>query len=373
MVEKIKEDINFFVEQAEKLHINYYFLHSKEELNKYIDNYLSINEVNNKYDLIYMLKSINKYMLVKYDSHTNVIDNESIHLPLELKLIEDELYIDKCYDDSYKKANIISINNIPLKKITDELNNIICYGTNEWFKRCIELNLVNSSVLLSLPSVDSNSKSINFETNKGILKIDLDKEYNCSFDNDSNYEILNNSLIYKYIECTSENVPDINYIDEIIKNNNIEKFILDIRNNSGGNENLLLPLIEYLKNSNLDIYTVVNKGVFSSARINCIDMKNIGSKIISEDLNIGTPLNCFGSNNRSLPTPNFNLLLTFSKWYINYNLETKKIEFYKIKEEIPNSIEPIYLEIDKYIPITKEDYLNDIDITIKELKKNKSR
>ena len=103
-------------------------------------------------------------------------------------------------------------------------------------------------------------------------------------------------------------------------------------------------------------------------------MKNIGSKIISEDLNIGTQLNCFGSNNRSLPTPNFNLLLIFSKWFINYDLDSRKIVFCKTKEELPDNIfEPIYLEIDEYIPLTKDEYLNDIDIIKKYFGINKSR
>ena len=364
MNDMIKDEINYFIEQADKLHINYYFLHSKDDLIKYIDNYLNDNKINNKYDLIYMFKCINKYMLDKYDSHSTIVDNDNILLPLNFKYIDNELYIDNCFDKKFIKAKVISINKINIDDIISSLEKIVCYGTKEWFNRCVEIELTRSTTLLSLPSIDSDSKIFDFETDKGLLIIDVNKKYSLINNNDFKYKVVGNTLIYKYSMCIEKNVPDLEYIKSLIKDNNIDNFALDIRNNPGGNQTLLLPLVEFLKNSNINTYTIVNKGVISSARWVCIDMKNIGSVIISEDQNIGTPLNCFGSNNKSMVSPNYGLLFVFSKWFISY--EDNKIIPYKTKEDFNNLnkelLNPIYLKIDKYIPLTKEDYFNDVDI-----------
>ena len=50
--EIIKQDLEYFLEKAETSHLNIYFLHTKEELNKYIEDYIINNKVNDKYEQI---------------------------------------------------------------------------------------------------------------------------------------------------------------------------------------------------------------------------------------------------------------------------------------------------------------------------------
>ena len=361
MTVSIMKDLIYFLKMAEENHIDFYFLHTKKELEEYIINFFNNNEVKDKYDFTYMINNIIKYMLNIYDSHTKAYIN-SIWLPLDIKYIDGNLYITKCFDENYINSKIISINSIPVIKLMREYEKALCYGTPEFLEREIELGFKNASKLLILPSI-TETNVFDFETDKGMLSVDVTKKYDFKKSQDDKYKIINNTLIVKYESCVEENVPNISYIDSLIKEKNITSFALDLRNNNGGNEKLLYPLIDYLKNSNLKLYTIVNKGVISSSRWNLIDMKRIGSKIIGEQ--IGTPLNCFGSNKMVDPTPNMGINLVFSKWYMYYDENDVQIKSIRSKEELdsmPKSIfEPKYLEIDEYIDYDVSQLKNGID------------
>ena len=363
MNKEIKEDLEYFLKQAEVSHLDFYFVHTKKELNEFINKYLDDYKVNDKYDLIYMLRCIIKYMSGVYDAHTGVND-DSLWFPLNLKVVENEIYIDSCYNVEFEKTKLLAINNIPISDIVKEMEKSISYGTNGWLKRNLEIELTNSTSLKTLPSINSNTTKFEFLTDKGVLEIDTKKEYP-KREKGPNYIIINNTLIYRYKMCNKANQPNVDEIDKIIKENNINTFALDIRNNSGGNSTLIYPLLEYLKNSNLNVYTIVNKGVFSATRFASIDMRRIGSKIIGEDKDIGTPINCFGNIFDGGATPNYGVKMRFSKKYFYLNEDTYEMEQITDKEELNSKPKeffiPKYLELDEYIPLSKEDYLNGID------------
>ena len=67
--------------------------------------------------------------------------------------------------------------------------------------------------------------------------------------------------------------------------------------------------------SYLELFTLVDRGVFSSGRFAAIEMKRIGSKIVGEE--IGTPINCFGYVSGNGITPNSNIHFNFARvyWY----------------------------------------------------------
>ena len=73
-------------------------------------------------------------------------------------------------------------------------------------------------------------------------------------------------------------------LKQISKDNNITNFIIDIRGNFGGNNTVIYPLLDFLKNSNFNVITITDRNVFSSGRFALIDLINIGSKTIGEDI-----------------------------------------------------------------------------------------
>lgn len=116
-------------------------------------------------------------------------------------------------------------------------------------------------------------------------------------DTEPNFYIQDKTLVFKYKNCHPYYIPIIDSLlitlGREIENQNITKFALDLRGNGGGASSIIKPLIEYLKNTNFELITIVDKGVFSSGRFACVAMQMIGSKIVGEQ--IGTPINCFGN------------------------------------------------------------------------------
>lgn len=363
MTEKINADLNYFLKCADKYHINFYHTHTKEELKNYIINYQNCNKVDNEYQLLYMLKNIIKYMSGNRDSHTTVNFNKTTYLPLDFIYIVDSLFINSTFDDNFNKSRVLKINNIPINQLINELEPIVSYTTNEWFERNIEIELKKVQTLSILPSINCDLNIIEILTDKGTLRIDMNKEYPKPMITKEKYNLVNGTLIVRYKSCEEKNKPNIEEIDEIINNNNVNCIAIDMRNNSGGNETILQQFINYLMNKNINIDVIVNKGVFSATRWNILDLVNIGANVIGEK--IGTSLNCFGSRNHAGLTPNYNVNMVFSKWYILYDKKSNKLNVIKSKEELKQLDKKLlnnsYLVLNNEINLTKNEYLNNID------------
>ena len=155
----------------------------------------------------------------------------------------------------------------------------------------------------------------------------------------------------------------VDKIKKISEEKNIDKYIIDLRGNTGGNSNYLKSLIEFLKDK--EIVTIVDQYVFSGGRWAVIDLKNIGSKIIGTE--IGTTLNCFGN------APRIDMgkhLLSIAGKYFYYDETDSRIKGIEDKEEFkkfksdPNNkkyFEPQIFEPDYYVENTIEDYKNEYD------------
>ena len=385
MKKQYQEDLEYFLDYVdrkrgksldkkypnESMHLDFYFLHSKNELNDFISDFIKNNKVNDDYDFYYLMKCIIKYMSDYMDAHTNIIMNENNNCyPLSIQAINDKLYVTKCSKEDCSYSELLEINKIPIKKILDEVEKCTCYGTKNWFLYKLHFCLNNKNMLLSLPSINSNSKYIEYKTSKGLIKYEIDKDYskqliNIKKEEFNRYQIKNNILIFKYPRCIDKFAPDIKEIKKLIYNNNIDIFVLDLRGNTGGRSSIIEPLIKYLKNSKLKLVTLVNKTVFSSGRIAAVDMVRIGSKIVGQD--IGTPINCFGymlaSDN--LPNTKFSFTLSAVYWYENKHHIMKGIYTKTKLHKMPKSFfEPKFLKIDYCIDLTIKDYKSDADVML---------
>lgn len=385
MEKKYKEDLEYFLNYVElkrgmeldkkypneSMHIDFYFLHSKSELEEFINNFISNNYIKNDYDFYYLMCSIIKYMCGSLDAHTSIVMNNTNCYPLSIQALNEKIYVTKCNEEKYSYSELLEINGIDIKKIVKELEDITCYGTYEWFLSRLHFYLNNKNRLLSLPCIDSNYKYIEYKTNKGIIKYEIDKDYSQELsqikkENFQQIQIRNNILILKYPKCNNEFAPNIRKLSSIINSNNIDTFILDLRGNSGGNSSLINPLIRYLKHSKLKLITLVNKTIFSSGRSAIIDMLKIGSKIAGQG--IGTPINCFGSVQKYGELPNTKFTFSLSSAYLYEDEQKhimKAIHTKKKLHEMPKSFyEPKHLKIDYYIDLKIDDYQSESDVML---------
>ncbi|MBR1417161.1 MAG: hypothetical protein IJ572_05020 [Bacilli bacterium] len=365
-----KEDLEYFLrfvetkrDDNELNHIDFYFLHTREELNKFIKIYLEKNNVNNKYDLIYMIKSIIKYMSGIHDFTSNITDLSEKSLPFTLKFVENELYIDKCYDNMFNKAKIIGINGENIGNLMLEMEKIIPYPTKEWLLKSLESGFCDKNMILSLPSIKNDNKMLVINTNIGNLSIDLDHNYPFLIDNVDNYKVINNVLLYDGFKNVKNNEINYNDIEFLINNNKINSLILDLRDKSDINIDKLMILVDFLKKNNIEIYIYVNKGVSSNALKACFELKRNGCKLIGEE--IGLPINQFDNKNDKGLTPNYKLNIILPTNYVYLDNSSNKIANISAKKELyclpKDTFVERFIEIDEYLPYKEDDFLQDTD------------
>ena len=334
----------------EDWHLNFYQSHSLEELKKDMSEYL--------------------------DSHTHLAFYKVTPLPYKLKWINGSgLFIDYSLDAKIRKARVLKINGILVEKLIDEYEKCVSYATYNHLYAMIENNFNMLEVLYSLPSFKRDNLLLKVETDKGILSIDTKNSLKeCLLerkDTKPNFYIQDKALIFTYQSCHPYYIPVIDsllkVLDRETKNQNITKFVLDLRGNGGGASAIIKPLIEYLKNTNLELVTIVDKGVFSSGRFACVAMQMIGSKVVGEQ--IGTPINCFGNVLRPPVLTNTTQQPIFAKtyWYLDY-IQEKMVGINEKKELLNHGkdfFKPKFLELDEEYTETLTDFINDYDIFLK--------
>ena len=378
MKEEFYKIINILKENC----INYNLYYNDDEINKIANDLLKDIDINNKYDLSYITKRFMKIVLGNYDSHTDIdfINNDKNYinnqLPLKLRFDNDKLYIDNSNNTNLIGSEIKEINGISVKQLIEEIKSITRYSTEEWLYKNIEDILSSSTQMRILPSlrnineVDYSIKKDNIISN---IKFEIDKEYKDEFkrklDNYS-YEINNDSFIMHLNSCEKPNdynsmADYIIHIDKIIKENNINNFILDLRGNTGGNQRDIEHLRVYFKNilvdkqlkdnkienigkdQNLNISCLVDRNVFSSASLFLSELQELNIPCIGE--NIGTTYNNFGNPTKHDLDDIGVRLYTSTRYF--YRNENKEYKYSDNKDELKQVFqkEPDRFEINKYL------------------------
>ena len=358
-----KELLNKMLKLIEEKHLDMYFNITKEELNNYIEEVLKKYELKDEYDFYYVANVIIKKIFGIYDSHTKLVWKDAdFNLPIRLKYIDGKIFVIRVTDDNKDLlySEVLSINNIPIERLVDEIEKMTAYSTNEYLYTQIENILYNGIKLKSLPSIKSDSNSFEFEILKDdqIIKRNLTKSegyllpINKPQPNYS-YKIINDKIYIVYNACREEHEGQmkefVKEIKKVSEENNINKYIIDIRGNRGGNSNIINPLIDYL--SGKEAITLVDEYVFSGGRWAVFDLKNIGSKFVGTG--IGTSMNCFGD----APINDIDkFILPISYKYFYFDKDCNRDSFkYSVSE---NQVTNINLN-DKYF------------IPFEEMKKNK--
>ena len=89
MKKKYIEDLEYFLNYVElkrgsnldknypneSMHLDFYFLHSKNELKEFVNNFINEHKIENNYDFYYLMCSIIKYMLQNVMMKNIVIAN----------------------------------------------------------------------------------------------------------------------------------------------------------------------------------------------------------------------------------------------------------------------------------------------------------
>lgn len=369
ILDKYNNTFNEFITKYEEIHVNPWHSISKEEFMKKKDELLTTMDVTDVYTFTYFMKYLIKILCGTKDTHT--IFDMSSNLPINFKIIENEVLIN--YPNDLKGYSLLSINDIDINVILNELDKVVSYGTEG--KKLFELEkaLFNELLLFSIPQfrkaneLSFKMKNPNNEIITRVFK--KNEQYQESFNmneylysnNNGTFKIVNNTLIYnhksvqqEYESAIQESIEKLSKMDLT----SINKIIIDLRGNLGGNSILNKPLMDFLSNhKDKQLITLTDRRIFSAGRYALVDLINLGSITIGEG--IGTPLNCYGNSKRF--TLNKYYTFVVSEMYFDpirkIEVATKE-DFKKLDKSV---LEDVIFKPDYFITQTKEDFINNKD------------
>lgn len=356
------EDIDYLKEELIKNHINLFAYTKEDEFNKKIE---ELKKIIDKLDYEEMKVEISRIIASIRDAHTSLIFPARRFIPLKFYYFNDGVYIinsTKDYENLLFKK-VIAIEDMQIENVLEELYNIISFENNYFFKAQSMKYLQIVEVLYGLLIVDDMNR-IKITLDNGeheILPVSIE---NLIYTNDKLplyaknssenlwFTYLDNEELYiKYNSCRENESDSIhNKIEKIIlfiKDNNIKKVTVDLRNNLGGDSTLFQPFIDYIKenkdiNNKEILKVIIGRETFSSALLNAYNFKNnTNAKIVGEPSG-GVP-NCYGEILR-ITLPNSKLVVTYSTKY-----------FKLIEDDLIDALYPDEIALE-----TIEDYIKNI-------------
>ncbi len=356
-----KEDIDYMVKVLENNHKNLFHTIEKREFYEEVEGLKrEINNLSNG-EIIYELKKI---VAKVGDGHTKVQDylflEEVLPIVLE-KYKEGYIIIGATKENEDLIANkLLGINGVEITKIEEKINESISrdneVSLNATFTHYLTfvdylkiIGVVEDKVILNLLTEEGE----NIEKEVKVISVDnypkdwvnLVSKYSDSaktlqyryFNNYYAFEyIADKELLYiQYNQCSSdENYPIDEFIKDVsafIENNQVNYLLFDMRNNSGGNSNLVEPLIKKIKkdkriNKEGHLFVAIGKNTYSSAILNTLKFKEETKAILIGRKTGGSP-NHYGEI-LSFNLPNSGLILNYS------------IKYFKSSDLYGNTITP---------------------------------
>lgn len=262
---KNTEIVKEIISKLEENHINLYHDISKSEIEDYISKIENLDSLNSV-EFDYEMKKL--FALFK-DAHTTYyIPSNKFKTDMDFRFIGGKVYVS--YDDELLEVK--SVSNIEISQIIDKLQEIINYETNEWLSVQTEKALNNFYFYMMLKLTNEQNKTyVNVEDGRQFIVSIKEKTKKEQEESIYNYDVLKDNILYvRYSACKEmesysfdEFMKDIK---SIVTKHNINKYILDIRDNGGGNSEILNPFQEFVKKKSLCGVMLINNGVFSSGR-----------------------------------------------------------------------------------------------------------
>ncbi len=260
------ELIKQIIKKLEQEHINIYHDISKAEIQEHIASIKNINSLSpTEFDCEMM-----KLFAMFKDSHT------SYRIPFK-PLINKIIFLNKkfyVYENNHWEQ-IETFGKLSTHQFYNKLKPLMNYETQEWLNHMISssanngyiyemLNLLqNGSIELTLTSgrkIDLEVVKVKAKQNKQIKKV-------IPYD----YKILEGNILYlRYAKCFDDKEYPFNLmvedISKKIQKKHIERYILDVRGNTGGNSEILNPFQQLVAEKNMKGCVLIDNGVFSSGR-----------------------------------------------------------------------------------------------------------
>lgn len=353
-----RKDLEAFFGFYEQVNICPYYFCSKPEIIKFAKEYIREHYIANDLDFVYFFRQMLKILVGELDSHSCIrTRDEYKKLPLGINYDGARFTVDTMSEryEKYHGKTVNRINNVKVEQLAKEAEKAISYSTNGY--RYLETSRMLSyyDPLRTLPSIESDTDCISYAFSDGEkLEVQIGETGFIKPEMPKNFEIetKDGCLWLRYRACREEYAGQAlevtREIEKIISGQEIESFALDLRNNMGGDDRVIWPLIDYLKTQpELEKRVYVNRAVQSAALFALNEMVKLGTQVLGTE--IGSSMNHFGNNRRlELPSGRF-LTITATRYFYldendNYVTVRTREEFGKLDKKY---IRPKYIELER--------------------------
>jgi len=253
----------------EENHINLYHDISKEVFKKELNKFLEIAD--NLDDVHFDAEMLKLFALFK-DAHTIYLVDDN-YVSKCIRFIKGKYYF--CEDGLCEE--IVAVNGYDIQQIIKKFEKIIAYEFDSWKNFRIE-NIMRG--IKHLAMIDCENKSgediIEYYLKSGIK---IEKRIS-SFKREFPYSYFmeeDNILRINYKLCRNvDNLPMTVFLEDIKSKykNNPSACIIDVRYNKGGDDRVINPLIQWLKENKIKTFVLMNGATFSSGVWAVIDLKS---------------------------------------------------------------------------------------------------
>ncbi|KPU43511.1 peptidase family S41 [Oxobacter pfennigii] len=358
------KDITYLEETLPKVHKNLYFNLSEQDFLQQLE------ELKNKvpvYSDEQMEIALNVILAGMGDTHTGSNISSEYRYPLELHWFAEGIYImgtSKEYQELLN-ARIITLNGKKIEEAADMLRPLLAGANESWFKTQVIYYLPMPGVLkyFGLSKEDEIGLDVELENGKMQtvkLKPISHKDYvptegltesvplyKSRPDENYWYEYLEDEKIiyFNYSSCRQMRDKPFEIFRKefwhFVKSHEVNKLVIDIRENRGGISTILDPFIKEVKNSDFNqqgkLYVITGKNTFSSAVLNAVSLKKKTKAYFVGEATGGEP-NHYGEV-KQFKLPNSEITIRYSTKY-----------FHWLDQDV-NTLEP-----DKVIEETFDDY-----------------
>lgn len=373
-VEKWREDLEQLAVELPKRHKNLFFSRTADEFHADIQ---ELKENLGQKSTAEVLFSVARIIAACGDAHTGVRFQPQNAFPFSLYWFKDGIFCINAQAE-YKDildCRLIAIEDKPIAEVIQILTQAIPHENDSQLRSNLPFYMILVEMLHGSGIIADPEKAVfTFQKQTGErLEIEVGAiSMRSKFTPVSNkkdtqtpplYEKYRNSayafeyqpasrLLYvAYNSCRElKDQPFKDFVHTIfgtVRNNQVDYFVIDLRNNGGGNSNIFSPMLAQLKqnekiNRKDRLFVILGRRTFSSAVLNAIQLKNLTNATFVGEPTGGRP-NHFGEV-QMFKLKNSGLAISYS------------IKYFTMAKEDTDSFYP-----DITVELTLEDYLNGRD------------
>lgn len=380
-IERWEKDLNYLQEALPNKHENLFFKMDKSEFDNDIEELKSnLGNMNDEQ----IATGIYKIVAKVGDPHTTVYKDYENRFPVMFYYFGEDMYLIYTSDEYAEGLNckLKAVNGIGADEIKKRLNPLVSQANEAKIKTTSPSFLMRPDILKGVGIVnDEDSAIFTFEDSEGSnfnLEVKAVLNEPGAMNMDDNYDESNplyrqrsdlsywykyldddKILYFKYNSCTEsdEEAGDIeqvlNEMIDYIDQDKVDKIVIDVRNNGGGTDNLIAPLVDRISESKLNnpdkFFVIVGRETFSAPIIDvCRIRENTNATFLGEPTG-GTPRH-YGQR-KVFNLPNSKLHISYSSVFVD------------VSDDDSESFMP-----DKNIDVTIDDYKNKVDPVMEYIK-----